>query len=594
MYLTACMLRNAGPLRELDLSLPFDQHGRPVPVCFVGCNGSGKTILLSYITDALFEFAKTTFRNVLPQEGMSRAFFRVISDTNRTVGTPYSLSVMQFSHDGVVLQYTEKTGAPDVAALQSAMEARFGRPVSLPGGTEGAKQEQADQPAVEAAFSSNALCFFPAGRVEQPSWVNPEASVDAPPSLTDMVRHILRKPIVVDRSGEENRRWLLDLFLDSAIVDYDASEHPAVSISQDVRQSWGQRQVLLAINKVIQTILQDSAARLVMRHRATGISRFGIMSGNEWKVPTLSHLSAGQGILFNMFVTIIRYADATVAATGRLDEIAGIVAVDEVDAHLHIDLQIGALPELIALLPQVQFILTSHSPFFLLGMHKRYGADGTVILELPKGRRLVPEEFREFEKAFDVFRQTRAFDNELERHMAARQKPLVLVEGQTDPMYLKKWLELMGHQDLLDGIEIDWIGATEAGGKALNTGKDAINHARRFLRANPRSMTRRIMLLGDCDTNLQAETHEGLNVRAIPRNEANEKVRSGIENLLPAELFTEEWYETHEHSLGDGGVDKKTRLRKMDFARYVCEQRGKSADFTAFEVLAPVLRELLT
>jgi predicted ATP-binding protein involved in virulence len=58
MYLEEILLENVGPLEFADLSLPFDENGNPKPVVLVGRNGSGKSILLSHIVDALIEFAK--------------------------------------------------------------------------------------------------------------------------------------------------------------------------------------------------------------------------------------------------------------------------------------------------------------------------------------------------------------------------------------------------------------------------------------------------------------------------------------------------------------------------------------------------------
>ena len=43
----------------------------------------------------------------------------------------------------------------------------------------------------------------------------------------------------------------------------------------------------------------------------------------------------------------------------------GIVIIDEIDAHLHLELQKNILPFLTTFFPNIQFIVTSHSPFIL-------------------------------------------------------------------------------------------------------------------------------------------------------------------------------------------------------------------------------------
>ena len=50
---------------------------------------------------------------------------------------------------------------------------------------------------------------------------------------------------------------------------------------------------------------------------------------------------------------------------GRKYDIPGIVLIDEVDAHLHLSLQKNILPTLTTLFPNIQFIVTTHSPFVL-------------------------------------------------------------------------------------------------------------------------------------------------------------------------------------------------------------------------------------
>ena len=90
-------------------------------------------------------------------------------------------------------------------------------------------------------------------------------------------------------------------------------------------------------------------------------------------IPTFDSLSTGQMALFNLFVTIIRYADYNdVNKSIKLDAISGIVAIDEIELHLHSNLQRDILPNLIKRFPKIQFIITSHSPLFILGMEKTF------------------------------------------------------------------------------------------------------------------------------------------------------------------------------------------------------------------------------
>ncbi len=57
-------------------------------------------------------------------------------------------------------------------------------------------------------------------------------------------------------------------------------------------------------------------------------------------------------------------------------DMAGIVLIDEVDAHLHIELQKQVLPMLTQIFPNIQFIVTTHSPFILNSI------DNVVIFDI--------------------------------------------------------------------------------------------------------------------------------------------------------------------------------------------------------------------
>jgi predicted ATP-binding protein involved in virulence len=53
---------------------------------------------------------------------------------------------------------------------------------------------------------------------------------------------------------------------------------------------------------------------------------------------------------------------------------------------LHIELQKTILPDLIVLFPKVQFIITTHSPFFLLGLEEKKKKNSNFdyqIIKLP-------------------------------------------------------------------------------------------------------------------------------------------------------------------------------------------------------------------
>ena len=63
--------------------------------------------------------------------------------------------------------------------------------------------------------------------------------------------------------------------------------------------------------------------------------------------------------------------------------------------------------------PRVQFVVTTHSPLFVLGMKQLFGEDGFALYRLPQGQQISPEEFNEFENAYQAFAATSRFSDDM-------------------------------------------------------------------------------------------------------------------------------------------------------------------------------------
>lgn len=93
----------------------------------------------------------------------------------------------------------------------------------------------------------------------------------------------------------------------------------------------------------------------------------------------LGTMSMGYAAAFEIVADLIMRMEAQ----GSRD-LEGIVLIDEIEAHLHADLQKRIVPLLMELFPNVQFLLTTHSPFVLSS------APDTVVYDL-EDRVLAPD-----------------------------------------------------------------------------------------------------------------------------------------------------------------------------------------------------------
>jgi len=606
MYLRECLIENVGPITALDISLSLDTSGNPKPLILVGKNGTGKTIFLAYVLDALAELAKKKFSDIaIGQQIGNSPFFKVTSGGDIRSLSGSSLGLLEFSDADNKFCYIEKVGQLDPQSYAMKLRERFAPVQSWQENEPFHKVVTGDEKQIETFFQTGAVCFFPSSRHERPHWLNFSAVEDQPLfGNNQRFSGLLGKPLIIERAAEDNQQWLMDVLLDS-LVDGNffvglPTPEQAAPIYFQPQPPVLQDKLLLKlgrqnVEKLLSAVLEDDNAQMILNYRNAVHGRVAIRFGNGVIVPSLMHLSAGQALLFNLFATIIRYADwADLQKSIHLSEIKGIVLIDEIDAHLHTDLQYEVLPKLVKLFPKVQFIITSHAPLFLLGMEREFGADGIQILEMPTGKQISTERFEEFLKSFEFYRQTRIFENAVEEQVLATSQPLVLTEGQTDVAYIKTALELLGHTDLLEQLEIDEIGKPGKEG-AKGGGHTNLDAARKFLENNQSRFPRRVLLLYDCDTRKEAENVGSLSSRCIPQNTKNTKVTKGIENLLPVELFEERFYQRRIKQTEYGGETIINEFRKQEFCEWVCKQRSEKSDFLQFEALVvPILREFLS
>lgn len=218
----------------------------------------------------------------------------------------------------------------------------------------------------------------------------------------------------------------------------------------------------LFISKInVEKLLSEIMNRdvyLSLRHRNLSGERLTICAKGKDDVllSSLKALSTGQALLFDMFSTLIRYGDASkIENSIDLSDICGIVVIDEIDLHLHADLQHKILPSLIKLFPKVQFIITTHSPLFLLGMQKEFGDSNLDVYEMPEGIPIQVEDFSEFQKAYDLMAETKTHTDELytkiKEYSLASTKALIITEGETDWKHMKRaWNKLQSKYPDLD------------------------------------------------------------------------------------------------------------------------------------------------
>ena len=331
-------------------------------------------------------------------------------------------------------------------------------------------------------------------------------------------------------------------------------------------------------------------------HRVVSIMR-DENNVSETLVPNIFQLSSGETSLLNLFLSILRDCDLCDATFKRTVDISGIVVVDEIDLHLHAVHQYEILPKLIQMFPRVQFIVTTHSPLFVLGMKQLFGEDGFALYRLPQGQQISPEEFNEFESAYQLLTTTRRFSDDMRAAIENAQNPVVYVEGVTDQEYIRKAAELLDRQELLERNEL------KDGGGGGNLGK--------IWRNLPKAVDildvvhQKVILLHDCDASVEPGRNGNFFRRGIPRQPGH-PVAKGIENLFDREAL--EKAREHKPAFIDIRFEHRKQERgksitvpeqwtvneneKANLCTWLCEN-GTADDFRHFRVIFQLLEETL-
>src|SRR3989344_3584669 len=102
MYFKNVEIENVGPLSYLNLNFEFDEAGRPKPLVVMGENGSGKTILISYLVNALITFKQSIYDDSEVSQGR---VYKARSPAYISAGAVYAYSKVSMTSDLEVMEW---------------------------------------------------------------------------------------------------------------------------------------------------------------------------------------------------------------------------------------------------------------------------------------------------------------------------------------------------------------------------------------------------------------------------------------------------------------------------------------------------------
>ena len=408
MYVKRIQINNYGPIDRLDISFPFEGDA-PKPVVLVGENGSGKSIALSHIVNGLIA-AKDSIYLDTPEVDTNKVY-KLRSNSYIKPGSECYFARVDFFDDNLFIEEMRirrpKKEHSDIPAELSGVDAH--------NAWKNWEQISADQhdyfnsnippqnnDTIKAVLSKNCVLYFPPNRFEDPAWLN-EENLKAKAQYMDLTYttgHTSRK-IIQYSPLRDNQNWLFDVIYDMTAFEGKTVNFPlrapsgnqqgnqSVSLPLFLGHSGNTTNMYNIAIQIVRIILQrGSNLRFGIGRRLNRM--VSIMENEQTLTPNIFQLSSGETALLNLFLSTLKDFDLCDASFTKAEDIRGIVVVDEIDLHLHAVHQYRILPALMKMFPRVQFVVTTHSPLFVLGLKNTFGENRFAVYRLPQGEPIAP------------------------------------------------------------------------------------------------------------------------------------------------------------------------------------------------------------
>lgn len=461
IFLEKAIFINKAPFEKLELN--FSENEISI---LNWVNWKWKTTIISHIVDSFYEFARETFPNEF--EWKENKFYRVSSALHNLDKNKPSFVYLRFKISNnwgfEKLDYldirnncTEEEYNNTITFDDKIPFSSFSETLS--------KQKyikihsnNINNEKIEEIFRTNILTYFPAYRYEQPWYLNDSYKIKLNFKKESWFSWYLPNPIEVTTWLQNLANWVMDVVLDLRFENWE-------TFTDKVKNNvlfWN-------LNLLISDILISKEywnVRFWVWERNLWWSRIWIYKDLENKTtiqiyPTIFNMSSWELSLLCLFWEILKQADNN-KTNITLDNICWIVLIDEVDKHLHIKLQKEILPKLLKLFKNVQFILSSHSPFLNMWLAEDEELKNkTKIKDISNWIDISPYDDEQYEDVYKMMinENDRFKENfeKLKNEIQSSTKPLIITEWPTDIKHIKKAKEKLNINDIdFDYFYIEW------------------------------------------------------------------------------------------------------------------------------------------
>ncbi|ABX50069.1 ATP-binding protein involved in virulence-like protein [Shewanella baltica OS195] len=365
-------IHNFRSISKLDLNLGTENR----VVCFVGENGSAKTSILSLIAEAIVSKTKLKFPDFSPTQHNGKRYRMMCKSEINRDSNFYSVELNYSNIENQSYQFKKLVGRQKNLPVTEYQDVIQG--ISL---THEYYSEYSSLSNLEYSkdyLASNIFLIRPSTRYEKDRFEVSEADTKTPSySVGEQYKSEMPYPFTVSHAGENIQSIVLDMIFD-ATIGYNDAGLAFSKITHILKQITGKEFGNLQVSQ--------SPYRQVVSSSIGPISSFS--QGELDLLVTVASILSRQLFHFRYY-TEDQKKDS---GLNTLFDIPGIVLVDEIDLHLHPRAQESYIKTLTDIFPNIQFIITTHSPFVVRGLPNH-----SKVVNLPSGR-VFDENF----KAMDI------------------------------------------------------------------------------------------------------------------------------------------------------------------------------------------------
>jgi hypothetical protein len=559
IFLEKALFINRAPFDKLVLD--FDESGISV---LSSENGKGKTTILSHIVDAFHEMARPNFENEF--EGKKNKLYRISSPIHNLDQSKPSFVYFRFKFPESTLDYVDIRNVcteeqyNEAISIENKIPFNDLKPFLDEAGYVKKVTSSFDKKKAVEVFSSNLMTSFPSYRFELPGYLNDPYQVSLDFKKKHSFSGRMRNPIEVVSGLSQFANWIMDIVLDLRMDENVLNQIVFNNLNSIITHT------LTAKNK--------GALRFGIGPRGFGGTRIQILENKEngeQVYPTIFNLSSGESSLLCLFGELLRQAD-NINNNILLPHVTGIVLVDEVDKHLHIKLQKEVLPSLLAMFPNVQFILSSHSPFLSLGLAEKV-QNRSKLIDIERGIAIQPVNDAQYLEVYEMMLQENQNYKSMYESILSQvenEKELQIITEGKNTEHIRTAISVLDNS-LLNKISIVTGSEDKSGDQQLKNAFVILanaDHSNKFL------------FVWDCDSAAKVDTvteSETLFKFCFPQNPTNNKAKKGIENLYAEELFTDDVYDEKVTETDYGGSKTEVIFNKSKFLSKIKEVSAPDA-----------------